>query len=430
MTRARPMTLAEKLIARAAGRDHVCPGEIVTCRVDLAMIHDSGGPRRVGPILDRLGVRPWDASRIVLVSDHFVPAGDAATRAISDLTRAWAGAQGVAAFYDGEGICHVVLPERGHVRPGMFIVGGDSHSPTGGAFGAYMFGVGATEMAGVLATGEIWLKVPDTILLRWQGRLGHGVSAKDMMLALCGRLGMDGGKYQAVQYAGDTVSALPMQERMTLANMAAELGAQAGLIEPDQVTADFVRAAGADPGDFARWRGDDDAVFGEVHDFDAGALAPQVAAPFSPANAAAVSDYPATPVTVAYIGACTGAKLCDLRMAAQVLRGRKVAKGMQLLVAPASKRDQERAEAEGVLSALVDAGAQLLPNACGICAGYGAWRLDENVTCISSTARNFKGRMGAASAQVYLASPYTVAASALAGRIADPREVLAERDRP
>lgn len=417
-----PTTLAQKIIAHAAGREAVAEGEIVIARVDLAMIHDSGGPRRVTPILERLGVGLWDPSRVVLIADHYVPAFDAATRAIGETTRRFAERYKLAGFYDGEGICHVVLPERGHLRPGMLVVGGDSHSPTGGAFGTYMFGVGATEMAGVLATGEIWLRVPHTIRMLWRGRFAPMVTAKDVMLFLCGKFGMEGGHYEAVEYAGEAVASLPMQERMTLANMTAELGGQTGLVAPDETTAAWLRAAGADPGDWQRWRTDEGAA-AETHDFDAAALAPQVAAPHSPANAAPVDAYPNQPISVAYIGACTGAKLVDLRMAASVLRGRKAAPGVRLLVAPASAHDQAEAAREGTLGVLEAAGAKLLPNACGICAGYGPELLGEDVVAISTTARNFRGRMGAASSRVFLASPYTVAASAIAGRIADPREV-------
>ncbi len=418
------MTLSEKIIARAAGRVSVSPGEIVTCSVDLAMIHDSGGPRRVEPILKRLGVGVWDPDRMVLITDHYVPATDDESQRIQDITRAFAAEQRIANFYDRQGICHVVLPERGHLRPGMFVVGGDSHSPTGGAFAAYMFGIGATEMAGVLATGEIWVRVPDTIRIEWTGRLGRGVSAKDMMLHLCARLGMDGGRYQAVEYTGEGVRGLPMQERMTLSNMAAELGAQAGLIEADETTAAYLSAAGSPIERFADWRSDADSRVSEHHVFDASTLAPQVAAPHSPANAAPVEEYAGMAIDVAYIGACTGAKLEDLRMAAEVLRGRKAAKTVDLVCAPASLRDQEIARREGTLGAILDAGARLLPNACGICAGYGDNRLGEDVVAMSSTARNFKGRMGAGSSKVYLGSPFTTAASAIEGRIADPRPYL------
>jgi 3-isopropylmalate/(R)-2-methylmalate dehydratase large subunit len=418
------MTLAEKIIARAAGRASVVPGEIVTCAVDLAMIHDSGGPRRVEPILKRLGVGVWNPERVVLITDHYVPASDEESLRIQEITRRFAADQHIANFYDQQGICHVVLPERGHLKPGMFVVGGDSHSPTGGAFGAYMFGIGATEMAGVLATGEIWVRVPDTIRIEWTGRLDPGVSAKDMMLHLCARLGMDGGKYQAVEYVGDAVRALPMQERMTLSNMAAELGAQAGLIGADETTVAYLQSVGASCDGIGVWGSDDNSRASEHHVFDASALAPQVAAPHSPANAAPVEEHAGKSIDVAYIGACTGAKLADLRMAAEVLRGRKVAKNVELVCAPASLRDQELARREGTLDVIVDAGARLLANACGICAGYGDNRFGENVVAISSTARNFKGRMGAASSQVYLGSPYTTAASAIEGRIADPRPYL------
>ncbi len=426
---AQSMNLAEKIISRASGRSVVTPGEIVVAKVDLAMIHDSGGPRRVEPILKRLGAKLFDPERVVLISDHFVPGSDPASREILELTRIWARERQIA-FYDGEGICHVVLPERGHLKPGKFVVGGDSHSPTGGAFGAYMFGVGATEMAGVLATGEIWIKVPETILIEWNGALQPGVLAKDIMLALCANLGMGGGRYQAVQYSGSTISALSMQERMTLSNMAAELGAQAGLIEPDETTADYLRSVGAECPDWRQWRRDADARPAEHHVFEAAILEPQVAAPHSPANSAAISETDRPDIDVAYIGACTGAKYADLQNAAELLKGQTLAPNVELLIAPSSKRDQERARAAGLMKIFEDAGAKILPNACGICAGYGTARLGEDVTCISSTARNFKGRMGAASSKVYLASPYTVAASAITGRITDPRDIMSGMERP
>ena len=417
-------TLAQKLIARAAGKAAVTPGEIVTCKVDLAMMHDSGGPRRVKPMLEKLGAKVWDPDKVVLITDHYLPANDEDSRKIIRIARDWAGEAGIKNFHDGEGICHVVLPEKGHLRPGMFAVGGDSHSPTGGAFGTYMFGIGATEMLGVLVTGEIWLRVPHTILIEWTGQLGKCVSAKDMMLFLCGRFGMDGGQYQAVQYAGSAITALSMQERMTMANMTAEFGGQVGLIAPDAVTRSWLDAVGVHDIDCDTWQSDTDAPLLARHSFDASSLAPQVAAPHSPAKSEAVGAFNNTAINMAYIGACTGAKLDDLRMAAAVLRGRHAAAGVRLMVAPASAKDQTTAQAEGTLGALLDAGAELLPNACNACAGYGNTLLDENTVTISTTARNFKGRMGSTAAQIYLGSPYTVAASAITGRISDPREFL------
>ena len=412
-----PATLAQKLIARAAGRSSVTPGEIVTCKVDLAMIHDSSGPRRLKPMLERLGAKVWDPSKVVLITDHYVPAYDEESRKIIRITRDWVREAGIDHFHDEQGICHVVLPERGHLRPGMFAVGGDSHSPTGGAFAAYMFGIGATEMLGVLVTGEIWLKVPHTIAMDFDGAFAPGVSAKDAILFLIGRFGLDGGQYQAVEYRGPAIRALPMQERMTLCNMAAELGAQTGLISSDPITQDFLKLEKLEA-----WESDEEAPLLAHHRFNASELAPQVAAPHSPANTRPVTEFANVRPQLAYIGACTGAKLEDLRMAASVLKGRKSA--IRLLVAPASLRDQNAARSEGTLQVLLQAGAELLPNGCGLCAGYGEHLLPENIVAISSTARNFQGRMGAASSQVYLGSPYTVAATAVAGRICDPRELL------
>ncbi len=417
-------TLAQKLVARAAGRATVTPGEIVTCSVDLAMFHDSSGPRRLQPLLAELGAEIWDKKKVVLVIDHYVPEADDESRRIVHIARSWAAEQRLPHVYDSQGICHVVVPQHGHIRPGLFCVGGDSHSPTGGAFGAYMFGIGATEMLGVVVTGQIWLQVPHTFFMHWQGRLMDGVSAKDMMLLMLGRHGMNGGQYQAVEFCGPAVQCLGMQERMTLANMSAELGAQVGLVAPDDTTRQWLQAHGAHEVDTAPWFSDEDAP-GTHHHFDASTLAPQVALPHSPANAQPVYALPHTPVQVAYIGACTGAKLDDLRAAARVLAGRRVAPGVQLLLAPASVRDLNTARSEGTLQQLLDAGATLLPSTCGACAGYGG-AIADGSTVISSTARNFKGRMGSATAQVYLGSPYTVAASAVRGAISDPRELLAE----
>tara|TARA_B110000211_G_scaffold108751_1_gene126103 strand:+ start:72 stop:1349 length:1278 start_codon:yes stop_codon:yes gene_type:complete len=417
-------TLAQKIVAKACGKDRVNAGEVEIANVDLAMIHDSGGPRRVKPILERLGVDVWSSEKIVVVTDHYVPEFNAETKAIQKLTRDWVKAHNIQSFYDQMGICHVVVPENGHLKPGMFVVGGDSHSPTGGAFGAYMFGVGATEMAGVLATGEIWIKVPETIKINWSGMLNEYITAKDMMLYTCGKLGMDGGKYQAVEFSGSTISSLSMQERMTLSNMTAELGGQAGIIAPDQITKNYLKSVGVPEINTDYWRSDDDAYFLESYQFDASQLVPQVAAPHSPANSVDIAESKGTKINVAYIGACTGAKMSDLRMAASVLKGKELASGVRLLVAPASKKDQELAKDEGIMKIFEDAGASILPNSCGICAGYGSERLGEDVICISSTARNFQGRMGALSSGVYLGSPYTVAASAITGEISDPRDFI------
>lgn len=417
-------TLTEKILARAAGVAAVRVGEIVTCRVDLALLLDSGGPRRIWPRLKELGAGVWDPERIVLCTDHFTPAVDAESAAILKLTRDFAKAYGISRFFDMRGIGHVVLAEQGLLAPGMFAAGGDSHSCMGGAFGCFMAGFGAIEMTGVVVTGEIWIQVPETLRVNWTGRFGPGVAAKDISLFLCRELGMENAG-RVIEYGGDTVRGLSMWERMVLTNMAAELGAETGLVEADPVTLDALRAAGREPAaDALSWRSDADAAYLGVHEFSASKLAPQVAGPHSPANTRSVDEYRGVAVNQAYIGACVGAKLSDLRMAAEVLRGRKVASGTRLLVAPASTRAMAEAAADGTLATLTDAGAYLLPTGCGACAALGAGILGDGEVCVSSTNRNFRGRMGANSAEVYLASPYTVAASAVAGRIADPREFL------
>jgi len=421
------ITLAKKLLSVASGQTNLETGDIIICDVDLAMIHDSGGPRRVKPILERLNRKVWDKNKIVVVTDHYVPADSNETRAIQALTKEWVKDQAIENFYDEQGICHIILPERGHLTPGIFCVGGDSHSPTGGAFGAYMFGIGATEMAGVLATGSIWIQTPETILMSWKNQLPEYVTAKDMMLAMCGKIGMGGGRYQAIQYAGETIRNLPMQERMTLSNMAAELGAQVGLIAPDDITVEYVEAAGGKVPE--TWRDFQIEAAENPNNnlyFNAEKLSPQIAAPHSPANADDASEFCNIGFDVAYIGACTGAKYIDLVAAAEVLRGRRIANGITLKVAPASLRDQNRAKDDGIMQVLQDAGAEFLSNSCGICAGYGEDRLGENQVCISSTARNFKGRMGAQTSAVYLGSPYTVAASAVTGTLTDPRLLMEE----
>ena len=420
-------TLVEKIIARASGLSSVAPGDIVTCKVDLAMFHDSSGPRRVGPRMRELGASVWDPSKVVVVTDHYTPAVDLESAAIQKLTREWVKENKVETFYDQQGICHIVLAEGGHLRPGMFCAGGDSHSTTGGAFGCYMAGFGAIEMTGVMVTGDIWTRVPQTVRVDWTGRLPAGVVAKDMMLLLCGALGVQNA-FKVVEYGGEAVEALPMQERLVLTNMAAELGAETGLIAPDAVTLAAIRQAGGEVDDEAVriWRSDPDAAFEAVHQFDASALEPQVALPNSPANAGPVAAAEARRIDQAYIGACVGAKLQDLHMAARVLDGRKVAAGVRLMIAPASAATMRKAAADGTLATLTEAGAILLPTGCGACAGYGAGVLADGEVCISSTNRNFKGRMGHMTSEVYLASPYTVAASAIEGRVCDPRPYLTD----
>ncbi len=418
------MTLSEKIIARAAGVDSVKPGEIVTCAVDLAMMHDSSGPRMAGKKLDELGMPVWDMEKLVVITDHYVNEPDEASKAMQRQADEWCASHNVKHFIRDQGICHIVLPEGGHVKPGMFCVGADSHSTTAGAFGAFMVGVGSTEMAGVLAIGEIWVRVPESVKINITGELGPGIMAKDVDLWLCGHLGIMGCGYQVTEYTGPGVRAMSVQERMTLTNMAAELGAKTGIVAPDEKTAEALGQWGAGEVDWKAWKSDTGAAYARTVKVDGEKLAPQVAAPTSPENAADVSEHAGTPVAQAYLGACTGAKVDDLRMAAKVVKGRKIKPGMRFFVAPASYRMRDQAEAEGILKVFEDAGAEILPSGCGACIGLGAARLEEDMTGISSTNRNFVGRAGPRSSKLYLASPLTVAAAALTGEITDPREFL------
>lgn len=419
-----PLTLAEKIIAKAAGVESVTPGEIVTCNVDLAMMHDSAGPRAAGKYLDELGVPVWDMNKLVVITDHYINDDVEAHQHIQSHAQQWAEEHEVIHFIKEQGICHIVLPEAGHVKPGMFIVGGDSHSVTGGAFGAIMVGIGATEMTGVLATGEIWVRVPETVRIEVTGTLGRGLSGKDVILKLCGDHGIMGFNYQAIEYGGPAIDAMSVQDRMTLANMAAELGGKAGYCEPDEKTAATLAEWGAKDVDIETWRTDPGATYAKTIVVDGDALTPQVAAPSSPENAGPITAHIGTKLDQAYIGACTGAKLDDLRMVADVLRGRKVPSGFKFMVAPSSIAMGEQAREEGLLQVIEDAGGVILPTGCGGCIGLGAARLDEDAVGISSTNRNFVGRAGPKSSKLYLGSPYTVAASALKGEIADPREFL------
>ncbi|TFH49708.1 MAG: 3-isopropylmalate dehydratase large subunit [Lysobacterales bacterium] len=418
------MTLAEKILAHAARREQVRAGEILSCHVDLAMMHDSSGPRRIAPKLAELGVDVWDPDKIVIITDHFVGEEDSQSVQIQELTRDWAAQRSLRGYHEAEGICHVVLPERGHLRPGMFVVGGDSHSTTGGAFGCFMTGIGATDMAGVLATGNIWMRVPETLRVRVDGVLGPGIAAKDVILFLCHAIGINGAGYMTAEYTGSGVAAMAMDERMVLANMAVEIGAKCGIVAPDGTTRDWLAGAGVDVDDIDDWQSDDDAAPAREIIIDAADLTPQVAAPHSPENSAPVDVHAGTAIDQAYIGACTGAKLDDLRMVARVIEGRQVADGVRFFVAPASVRIAAEAERDGTLDILRASGATILQSRCGACIGLGPARLGAGEVGISSSSRNFQGRMGDPSSKTYLSSPYTVAASAIAGCIADPRAYL------
>lgn len=430
----RPMTLAEKLLAHASGNAFVQPGEVIFVNVDLAMSHDAiAGP--VGQLFyqqfgDRAQV--WDADRVVLVADHFIQINDIRVdekaRVMHQQMVDFAQQQGchlldVVSPGDAAGICHVLLPERGFIRPGMVIVGTDSHSCTYGAFGCFSTGVGTTDMANLLATGDLWIRVPATIRFDLTGQLPTHISAKDIMLFILGQIGCDGAIGQVMEFHGSIIEQLSIDERMTLANMAVECGAVCGLIPPDQTTWDYVKARMARSDQLHapcdQPQGDPDAEYRARYRFDLSDLKPQIARPPKPDQVVSIDALGEVPITRAFIGSCTGGKLFDLAQAAEVLRDRQVAAGVQLYVVPASQEIRQQAAALGYLQILEQSGAQILKTGCGACINAGMGVLGAAEVGIYATNRNFKGRSGDPTAQNYLASPRIVAISAVRGKISD-----------
>ena len=412
-------TISQKILARASGKETVSPGDLIWVNIDMVMMNDSGGPRRIDPNLQRLNLPIWDPEKVTVISDHFVPPSNETEARIVDITRKWVRKHGIKKYHELEGICHIVPIEKRYIRPGMLMVGGDSHSSTGGALGAFEIALGSTDMLGILISGRTWLRVPESIKIVWEGKLPPATSAKDMLLATVKRLGIAGATYKVLEYTGEAVHALSLDERIILTNMSIEMGAKTGIIEPDEKV--FNHLAGR-PEEYPVFYSDPDAEYAQIISNRADELKPLVACPHSPDNVAAAEDLRGIKIDQALIGACTGGKYSDLAMAAAILKDKKIASGMRLLIAPASQEIIQRAAADGTLQVLLDAGATLLPSACGPCAGLSMGVLTDGERCISSTNRNFQGRMGSSDSEVYLASAATVAASALTGEITDPRE--------
>jgi 3-isopropylmalate/(R)-2-methylmalate dehydratase large subunit len=417
------MTVAEQIIARASKCDTVSPDEVVWVDVDMAMFHDSSGPRRVWPAMKELGVGVWDPERLIVVADHYVPARDVGAAEILEITRAFAQEFGITRFHEAEGIAHTMVVERGYVTPGQLYVGGDSHSCTAGVLGCLALGMGSTDLLGIVTTGRTWVRVPHTIRVEVNGRLGSAVTAKDLILTIIGERGMDAGLYRVLEFGGTTIDEMDIEERSVLTNMCAEIGAKSGIVPADSTTVAHFADLGIDVE--AGPASDPGAGYLDEWRYDATQIEPVVAVPHHHDNVMPASQAGAPSVTRAYIGACTGAKHADLVMAAEVLRGREVAPGVLLQVAPASRAALRRAIDDGTAAILMDAGAHILPTGCGACPGIGSGVLAPGEVCISTTSRNARGRMGSPEAEVYLGSPYTVAAAAVAGSIVDPRELMA-----
>lgn len=414
-------TFAEKVLARKAGLPSVVPGQIIIVRPDRLLTHDNTAA--ISKHFYKIGVQKMaDPKMSVIVLDHVVPASDEANATNHKVIREFVAAQGITAFYDvGEGICHEVLPEKGHAWPGAVIVGSDSHTTTHGAFGAFAVGIGRTEAAAVMATGELWLRVPTSFKIVIKGRMPERVSAKDLILHIIGDLGADGADYRSVEFTGPAVAEMSIASRMILCNMAAEMGAKNGVVEPDDKTREWLKGRVTQP--YEEVHADPDAVYERVIEYDVTNLVPQVAKPHTVDNVVPVTDVVGTPINQALIGTCTNGRLEDLEAAVEILRGKHIAPNVRLLVLPASREVLLAALERGLITALIEAGATLLNPGCGPCLGAHQGCMAPGEVTISTANRNFKGRMGSKEAFTYLASPATVAASALRGVITDPREV-------
>ena len=423
------MNISEKILAKKSGKDKVSAGEIVDAKVDMIMVNDITAPLAIESFRKIGAHHVWDNQKIVMVLDHQTPAGSVKAAELHKMMREFAKEQKIQSFYDvneGGGVCHQVMAEKGYVTPGTLVVGADSHTCTYGALGAFGTGIGSTEAAAVFATGKIWLKVPEAIRINVKGRFQKLVTPKDLILSIIGQIGADGATYKTAEFAGSTVRDMSIGGRMTLCNMAVEMGAKNGIVEPDEKTRKFLEGR-TDKAleSFESLRSDPDASYEKVVELDVTDLEPQVSCPSSVDNVKSVSKLVGVKIDQAFLGSCTNGRLEDLQLAAGILKGKKIKNSVRLLVSPASQEIYLQALREGLLEIFVEAGGFVCNPTCGPCWGGHFGVLASGEACISSSNRNFIGRMGSPKAGVYLASPATVAASALAGKIADPRELEA-----
>ncbi len=421
------MTITEKILARASGRDRVSPGDVVFANVDKVMVHDVSGPGVMTVLreLERKGksIKVWDSDRVWITEDHFVPAVDKISAQNIVMLESMSSRFGIKKHFKygmGQyGICHTLSHEEALVLPGEVYVGGDSHTNTTGALGCFATGLGHTDIAYVLMYGSIWFRVPETLLFRLEGNIPEYIMAKDIILKIIGDNGTDVANYKAMQFTGSAVSSMSMDERFTLTNMTTEAGAKNGIIEPDERTIAYVRER--TDAEFNAVRSDTDAEYEDVFTYEIDRLEPVVAKPYSPANISYARELGSIEVDKAYIGSCTGAKYTDLLEAARILKGKRAK--VRLEVLPATQSIYIRAMKDGILSILLEAGAVIGPPTCGACCGAHMGVLAKDEVCVSTTNRNFPGRMGHVESKTYLASPKVVAASAVTGRITDPRDI-------
>lgn len=418
-----PMTITEKILAYHAGVEKVSPGELIEAKVDVALANDITAPLAI-EVFREIGAKEvFDREKVVLVADHFVPNKDIASAQQTKYMRDFAREQQLTHYYEGgeTGIEHVLLPERGIVLPGQLIIGADSHTCTYGALGAFSTGVGSTDLGAVMVTGDIWLKVPPTIKINYNGTLNPGVQGKDLILYTIGLLGVEGALYSTMEFSGEAIGSLPMYQRLTMANMAVEAGAKNGIVEPDEITRAFVaERSSVEPMIF---KSDEDAHYEKVIEIDVGAMEPQVAFPHLPSNVRSLSDVGNVPIDQAFIGSCTNGSLEDLRNAAQILKGKKAAPGVRLIVIPGSPSILKAAIKEGIVETFLDAGAVIGPPCCGPCLGGHMGILAKGERAISTSNRNFVGRMGHPESEVCLANPVIAASSAVLGRVGGPADL-------
>ncbi|HIQ31806.1 MAG TPA: 3-isopropylmalate dehydratase large subunit [Aquifex aeolicus] len=422
------MTITEKILADHSGRKEVRAGELITAKIDLAMANDVTAPLAI-KMLGRYGIdRVFDPERVALVLSHFVPAKDIKSAEQAKLVRDFAKKHGIKYFFEeGEGIEHTILPEKGIVVPGDLVVGADSHTCTYGALGAFSTGVGSTDIAYAMATGEIWLKVPESMKFIFYGKPSPWVMGKDLILYTIGQIGVDGALYRAMEFEGEAIRELSMEQRLTMTNMAIEAGGKSGIIAPDEKTIAYVKERAQK--DWKVYSSDPDAEYHSVYEWDAGKIEPLVAWPYLPSNVHTVGESTHISIDQAFIGSCTNGRLEDLRIAAQVFRaalqkGKRVHPYVRCIVIPASRSVYERALKEGLIELFMEVGCVVSTSTCGPCLGGHMGVLAEGERCISTSNRNFPGRMGHPKSESYLANPAVVAASAVLGRIAHPEEIV------
>jgi 3-isopropylmalate/(R)-2-methylmalate dehydratase large subunit len=416
------LNLAEKILAAHADRREVGPGEFVNVRVDLIVSNDITAPIAIREFR-RLGVKVFDPAKIVMVPDHFVPNKDILSAEQARLMRDFSREQGIRYFEVGQmGIEHVLIPELGLVLPGDCVIGADSHTCTYGAVGAFATGMGSTDIAAAMATGDIWMKVPPTIKFIYHGVPGKWVGGKDLILYTIGDIGVDGALYAAMEFTGGAVEALSMDGRFTMANMAIEAGGKAGIFHVDNKTQLYIKSKAKR--DYLVYEPDSDATYARVIEYDVSTVEPQVAMPHSPANARPVSQVGEVEIDQAVIGSCTNGRIDDLRLAAQVFKKHRVRPGVRCIIIPGTQQVYLDALAEGLIEIFIKAGAVVSTPTCGPCLGGHMGVLAEGERCVSTTNRNFVGRMGSTKSEVYLANPAVAAASAAAGRIVHPDEVM------